>query len=603
MIAYLTKSDANEGFNQIIDFLNGSSIKYALTVNPNIYVSYIKQFWTTIAEKKVNDITRLQALVDKKKVVVTEVTIRDALRLDDAEGIKSLPNEDIFIKLARMGYEKPSIKITFYKAFFSSQWKFLIHTILQCISAKRTSWNEFSSFMASAVICLTTGRKFNFSKYIFNSLVRNVDSPTKFYMYPRFLQLMFRKQIGDLSYHSTKYTSPALTQKVFANMRRVGKEFSRVNTPLFEGMLVAQEVSEGADEVHVEDVNAAGVAAEGAVSDDVNVAIEKPYIPSPTPHTLPPQPSQDIPSTSQVQQSPPQHQPQPSHDVRISMDLLHTLLDTCTTLTKRVKHLEQYKIAQALDITKLKQRVKQLERRNKVKVLKLRRLKKFGTTQKIDTSDETVMDDVSKQEGITANIDADEDVVLEDAKDVADEEESEPAKFQEVVDAVTTAKIITKVVTAASDTITAASTTITAADAPNLVAPSRLTAAPRRRKGVVIRDPEETTTSSIIIPAKAKSKDKGKRILVEEPKPFKKQAQIKQDEAYARELEAELNRNIDCDEVIDHVHKKVKEDNAVKKYQSLKRNPQTEAQAWKNMMIYLKNVAGFKDVLLQGNVL
>nr|GEZ75538.1 xylulose kinase-1 [Tanacetum cinerariifolium] len=87
MVAYLSKSDASEGFNQIIDFLNGSSIKYALTVNPNIYVLYIKQFWTTVAVKKVNDVTRLQALVDKKKVVVTKTTIRDALRLDDAEGV------------------------------------------------------------------------------------------------------------------------------------------------------------------------------------------------------------------------------------------------------------------------------------------------------------------------------------------------------------------------------------------------------------------------------------------------------------------------------------------------------------------------------------
>nr|GEX50483.1 ribonuclease H-like domain-containing protein [Tanacetum cinerariifolium] len=78
------------------------------------------------------------------------------------------------------------------------------------------------------------GRKFNFSKYIFDSLVRNVDSSTKFYMYPRFLQLMIRAQVGDLSLHSTKYSSPALTQKVFANMRRVGKGFSRVDTPLFE---------------------------------------------------------------------------------------------------------------------------------------------------------------------------------------------------------------------------------------------------------------------------------------------------------------------------------------------------------------------------------
>nr|GEV01309.1 xylulose kinase-1 [Tanacetum cinerariifolium] len=121
MIAYLTKSDASKGFNQIIDFLNESSIKYALTVNPNIYVSCIKQFWTTVAIKKVNDVTSLQALVDKKKVIVTEASIRDALCLDDAEGVECLPNEEIFAELARMGYEKPSTKLTFYKAFFSSQ--------------------------------------------------------------------------------------------------------------------------------------------------------------------------------------------------------------------------------------------------------------------------------------------------------------------------------------------------------------------------------------------------------------------------------------------------------------------------------------------------
>nr|GEV73869.1 hypothetical protein [Tanacetum cinerariifolium] len=144
-------------FNQIVDFLNGSSIKYALTVNPNIYVSCIKQLWTTVVVKKVNDVIRLQALVDKKKVVVTEATIREALRLDDEEGVECLPNEEIFAELARMGYEKPSTKLTFYKAFSSSLWKFLIHTILKCMSTKRTSWNEFSSSMVSAIICLSSG--------------------------------------------------------------------------------------------------------------------------------------------------------------------------------------------------------------------------------------------------------------------------------------------------------------------------------------------------------------------------------------------------------------------------------------------------------------
>nr|GEY98413.1 hypothetical protein [Tanacetum cinerariifolium] len=68
-----------------------------------------------------NDITRLQALVDRKKVVITEAVIRDALYLDDADGVDCLPNEEIFTELARIGYEKPSTKLTFYKAFFSSQ--------------------------------------------------------------------------------------------------------------------------------------------------------------------------------------------------------------------------------------------------------------------------------------------------------------------------------------------------------------------------------------------------------------------------------------------------------------------------------------------------
>nr|GEX23554.1 uncharacterized mitochondrial protein AtMg00810-like [Tanacetum cinerariifolium] len=161
---------------------------------------------------------------------VAAIDVVHLMSLDDAESIDCLPNAEIFTELERMGYEKPSTKLTFYKAFFSAQWKFLIHTILQC-------------------------RKFNFSKYIFDSLVRNLDSSSKFYMYPRFLQLMIVAQVGDLSSHTTKYTYPTLTQKVFANIRRVGKGFSRVDTPLFEGMLVPQQATDVvADDVAVDDV-------------------------------------------------------------------------------------------------------------------------------------------------------------------------------------------------------------------------------------------------------------------------------------------------------------------------------------------------------------
>ncbi|GKF01688.1 hypothetical protein Tco_0028611 [Tanacetum coccineum] len=125
MVAFLSRPAESDGFEQIVDFLNAHPIKYALTVNPTIYLSCIEQFWSTVKAKTINGEVQLHALVDGKKIIITEVT------------------------LTLMGYEKISQQLTFYKAFFSPQWKFLIHTILQCLSAKTTAWNEFSSTMAS----------------------------------------------------------------------------------------------------------------------------------------------------------------------------------------------------------------------------------------------------------------------------------------------------------------------------------------------------------------------------------------------------------------------------------------------------------------------
>nr|GEU39272.1 hypothetical protein [Tanacetum cinerariifolium] len=132
-------------------------------------------------------------------------------------------------------------------------------------------------------------------------------------------------------------------------------------------------------------------------------------------------------------------------------------------------------------------------------------------------------------------------------------DEAEPAKVEEVLEVVTAAKLMTKLVTTA--------TTITAAP---------------------------------ISKAKVKTKDKGKGILVEEPKPLRRQAQIEQDKAFARELEAQLNANINWNDVIEQVKRKEKQDNTVMRYQSLKWKLVTQAQARKNMIVYLKNMAGFK---------
>nr|GEY17001.1 hypothetical protein [Tanacetum cinerariifolium] len=286
------------------------------------------------------------------------------------------------------------------------------------------------------------------------SQVRDLDSGEKFKTST--LGEIVSLEKSNKECHRSLNNNILPVEKVFANMRRVGKRCSGVETLLFEGMIVAQQVGKGTAEVHVKEVSTAGVTAEGAASvadDEVSAVVDEPSIPSPPPPTPPPAPSQDLPSTSQD------------------------------------------KIAQALEITKLKQRVKKLERRNKLKASKLKRLKKVGTTQKVETSDDTVMDDVSKQGRIIVDMDADKDVTLKDVaavvKDVQDAEieesldvqgrqaksqaqiyqinleqadkvlsmqdvDIEPAELQEVVEVVTTAKLITEVVTAASTTITAA---------------------------------------------------------------------------------------------------------------------------------------------------
>ncbi|GKE78097.1 hypothetical protein Tco_1544217, partial [Tanacetum coccineum] len=125
MVAFLAKPADMEGFEQIVDFINSHTIKYTLTTNPTVYTSCIEQFWTTVKAKTINREVQLQAIVDGKKIIITESIVRRDLQLENAEGLDCLPNATIFDQLTLIG-------------------------------SKTTAWNEFSSTMASAIICLAT---------------------------------------------------------------------------------------------------------------------------------------------------------------------------------------------------------------------------------------------------------------------------------------------------------------------------------------------------------------------------------------------------------------------------------------------------------------
>nr|GEZ81414.1 hypothetical protein [Tanacetum cinerariifolium] len=107
MVAYLLKTEGSEGCHQIMDFLNSSHIKYALTENPIIYTSLIQQFWQTAAANTLDSReVQITATIDGKVKLVYEASIMRHLKLDGSDGISTLPNTKIFEQLALMGTSK-----------------------------------------------------------------------------------------------------------------------------------------------------------------------------------------------------------------------------------------------------------------------------------------------------------------------------------------------------------------------------------------------------------------------------------------------------------------------------------------------------------------
>nr|GEV16693.1 hypothetical protein [Tanacetum cinerariifolium] len=361
--------------------------------------------------------------------------------------------------------------------------------------AKTTSWNEFNSTMASAIICLATNHKFNFSRYILLSLVKNIEASVPFFMFPRFVQLIINHQLGDMTHHKDIFDAPSLTKKVFANIKRVGTGFSREVTQSFDNMLVQAPEEVGNLQADAQPIPIL-IPTEPSTSKPQKKNKPK------RKHTKEPE---VLPTESQAEHNEPL--PLPSHDPLPSVEdslKFKELIDLYTNLSNKVLDLESevldIKYTYTTRIEKLESRVERLEEEN-------RALKKLKGVHFIVDYDEPVYKlDLDHQEKVLSMLDVNGD---------------EPVDVKEVLEVVKAAKLIIEVVTTAGVDVNAASvqdTPITAAEA-----------------------------------TKVQAKDKGKEILIEEPKPLKRQVQIDLDEEVARQLEAELNADINYNAVIEQV--------------------------------------------------
>ncbi|GJZ01976.1 hypothetical protein Tco_0519937, partial [Tanacetum coccineum] len=198
------------------------------------------------------------ASIDSKEYTITEASVRSKLQLADATGIHNLSDAEIYAGLATLG-------------------------------PKSGGWDQFGSTIATALICLSSNRVYNFSKMIFDGMVHNLESNTKFLMYPRFLQII----LDINTKHKGVYLAPTLTKKLFANMK---KGYAWDIVPLLPAMLAGTAVNPGEG------------SAQPAKPHHTPVDPTSPPLPSP-PHPSKP-PHSPLPSPPQP--SPPPHSSFPS---------------------------------------------------------------------------------------------------------------------------------------------------------------------------------------------------------------------------------------------------------------------------------------------------
>ncbi|GKA27884.1 hypothetical protein Tco_0714052 [Tanacetum coccineum] len=358
-----------------------------------------------------NGEVKIIATIDGHSMTITEASLRRHLKLDDQDGITSIPNSEIFKQLALMGYHADSDKLTFQKGTFSPQWRFLIHNILHFLSPKKTAWEQFSSNIATVVIYLATNRKYNFSRMIFKHMVSNISSPHKFLMYPRFIQICLDMQRNQLQQHSRTYHVPSLSNKVFNNMNRPTKGYSSQEVALFPTVLDVTEPSTSPSRI----TSSPSPSPEPSPSyspepstqhlpDHTTAAPTQPSPTQPSPtQPSPTQPSPTQPSPTQPSPGAEHHFPTPhdsplhavhsqgSDEGSLKLNELTTLV---TKLSDRIGVMEddlgKTKKTYSSAFTKLILRVKKLE--SQIKTGKTMRKARI-----VHSDDEDIEDDSSKQ--------------------------------------------------------------------------------------------------------------------------------------------------------------------------------------------------------------
>ncbi|GKC17244.1 hypothetical protein Tco_1014026 [Tanacetum coccineum] len=358
MIACVEKTERNADFHEVIDFLTGCYVNYALLVSPDVIQQWIQQFWNTAKERMINEVAHIEAKVAGKKILVSEASVRTDLMFNDEDGTNCFDNQVIWDTLRDIGYEGSLTLLSFSKPLLSPQWKYLVHTLLHCLSSKSTSWDQFGTNIASALVGLATNQKFNFSKLIFDGMLRNLKDSKPFLMYPRFIQLFLNKQLEGSTKPQNFLPTVVLPPKVFTFMSKCSPKFSGKLTPLTPPMLEVATAVRAEHSLHTEELD---ITPSSHHSDDSSAG-KKAESPSPVASERPASPN-DYTPTDEVQTS---------GGDEGNLDLYG--------LTREVLRLKKQNAKQAAQILRLKTKIKILVKKVKPVIAEYRSFVKIKAT-------------------------------------------------------------------------------------------------------------------------------------------------------------------------------------------------------------------------------
>ncbi|GKB04302.1 hypothetical protein Tco_0832445, partial [Tanacetum coccineum] len=608
MIACVEKTAQNADFYQIIDYLTGCSINYSLLVDPDLIGPWLQQFWATASLRVINDVPHIRAMVAGKKILISEETIRADLLFDDAHGVDCFPKQVIWDVLRDIGYEGNLAQLTFSKPLFSPQWKYLVHVLLHCLSPKSTSWEQFGTNIASALVGLATNQKFNFSLMIMNGMLGHISNGTPFLMYPRFVQLFLNKQLEGVARPQDFIPSVTLPYKIFTFMRKHSPKFScritLLTPPMLEVVTALAEEEEHSTSPHSMAASSVRDAQGTAQAQDTDPAQGATAIPN-SPYDYTPT---DASQTSGGDEG---------------------LLDLYA-LNREVRRLKKQTLSQAKQIHKLKAKLKKLskfvqpvvkhhafwvESQNLKKRRKKQRKKhkkkvssvKLGRNKEEDTLSEEhyVQDDHTADPFFEDIVDKDA-AVTPDLERKSDETEEINLEEKEASDVKSgdTEELDLEAIQSTARQSTITPRTLNFEDEAGPSSPIRptqvmeseeqqvaevLVAISRPRgfsiPGSIQTQPQQSSQGT-------DSKDKGKGILVEEPK--KKKLTLQQIRALETSNDEEVARKIQAEWDAEEERKRFEELKKTKPKTTL-RKPTSLAQERNQMMSFLKG-QGYKNL-------